>query len=169
MEAYKKVSKELPVTRPPSSTAPERRQGPDRRKSTFRSLIYGSFTPRRRGPRRGYVTGLADIDWHHPQWLAVALLILLSSCADAFLTLTLMSHGAIEANPFMAMLLNGGGFGFAAVKIGLTSIGTVFLIMLARARAFRWIPVGGILYAVVAGYAVLLSYEVWLLDQIGPG
>jgi hypothetical protein len=113
--------------------------------------------------------GLADVDWHHPQWLAVALLILLASLADALLTLTLMAHGAIEANPLMAVLLEGSGLGFATVKIGLTAIGTVFLILLARAKAFRWIPVGGILYAVLAGYGVLLGYEFWLLDQIGPG
>jgi uncharacterized protein DUF5658 len=161
------VSKDLPLTRPPATA--ERRQGPDRRKSTLRSLIYGSFRPRRRNLRRGRFTSLADIDWHHPQWLAVGLLILIASVTDAFLTLTLMSHGAIEANPFMAMLLEGSGYGFATVKIGLTAIGTIFLIVLARARAFRWIPVGGILYAVLAGYAVLIGYEIWLLDRITGG
>jgi len=157
------------VTRPPTTVAPERRQGPDRRKNTFKSLIYGSFTPRRRVPRRGHITGLADIDWHHPQWLAVGLLILLASVADALLTLTLITHGAVEANPFMAVLLEGNGYGFATVKIGLTAIGTVFLIVLARARAFRWIPVGGILYVVLMAYGALIAYEVWLLDRISFG
>jgi len=122
--------------------------------------------PRRRMLRRGRVVGIADIDWHHPQWLAVALLILIASFADAVLTLTLLSHGAIEANPFMAMLLEGSGLGFATVKIGLTAFGVVFLILLARARAFRWVPVGALLYAVLAGYAVLIAYELWMLEQI---
>jgi hypothetical protein len=91
---------------------------------------------------------------------------LLASVGDALLTLTLMSQGAIEANPFMAMLLDGSGLGFATVKIGLTALSTVFLILLAQAKAFRWVPVGGILYAVLAGYSVLIGYEVWLLDRI---
>jgi hypothetical protein len=144
----------------------ERRQGPDRRQSTFRSLFYGNFSPRRRGQRRGLSVSIADVDWHHPQWLAVALLILIASCADALLTLTLMSHGAIEANPVMAALLDGGGVGFATVKIGLTAIGTTFLILLARAKAFRWLPVSVVLYAVLAGYGALIAYELWLLDRM---
>jgi hypothetical protein len=144
----------------------ERRQGPDRRKSTLRALFYGSFSPRRRGQRRGFNISLADVDWHHPQWLAVALLILIASFADALLTLTLLSNGAIEANPVMAALLNGNGLGFATVKIGLTAFGTTFLILLARAKAFRWLPVGVILYAVLAGYGALIAYELWLLDLI---
>lgn len=165
-EDYKKVSKDLPARQSSPWPLEERRQGPDRRQRTFWSLVYGSFKPRRRSPRRGQALGLADVDWHHPQWLAVALLILLASVGDALLTLTLMSQGAIEANPFMAMLLDGSGLGFATVKIGLTALSTVFLILLAQAKAFRWVPVGGILYAVLAGYSVLIGYEVWLLDRI---
>jgi hypothetical protein len=165
-EDYKKVSQDLPVRRVPPLPLEERRQGLDRRQRIFWSLLYGSFRPRRRGPRRGRALGLTDVDWHHPQWLAVGLLILLASVGDALLTLTLMFHGAIEVNPFMAVLLEGSGLGFATVKVGLTAMGTVFMILLAQAKAFRWIPVGGILYAVLAGYSVLIGYEVWLLNRI---
>jgi Domain of unknown function (DUF5658) len=131
----------------------------------MRSLIYGSFDPRRRAQRRGQVNRITDVDWHHPQWLAVALLILLLSCGDALLTLTLLAHGAVEVNPLMAALLDGNGYGFAAVKIGLTAGGTVFLILLARMRAFRWLPVSAVLYAVLVGYVALVGYELWLLNK----
>src|SRR5215469_17732341 len=98
--------------------ASERRQT-DRRKRVVRSLIYGSLHPRRRGARRADENTLTSVDWHHPQWLAIATLILVLSCCDAFLTLLLMAHGAYEVNPFMAPLVRGSALGFAFVKIGL--------------------------------------------------
>lgn len=149
-------------------TAPERREGLDRRKQTFRALIYGSFSPRRRSPRRTGEVRPTDVDLHHPQWLIVTLLIMLLSCADALLTLTLISHGAIEINPFMAKLVYGSGHGFAAWKIGLTAVGLIVLAVLARVRlrVFGRLPVGAVLYLLLAGYVMLVSYEVWLLDRI---
>jgi uncharacterized membrane protein YczE len=106
------------------------------------------------------------VDWHHPQWLAVALLTLLLSLADALLTLTLLPLGATEFNPFMRPLVNGSGHAFAFWKLGLTSLGLVVLILLARLRAFGGLPVGTILYAVLAGYVVLVAYELSLLDRL---
>jgi hypothetical protein len=110
----------------------------------------------------------ADVDLHHPQWLGVALVVMLLSCADALLTLTLISHGAVEINPFMAKLVYGGGHGFAAWKIGLTGVGLIILVGLARVRVrlFGRLPVGAVLYLLLAGYVILVSYEVWLLDRI---
>jgi hypothetical protein len=161
------VSQEQPLIRSPDLTA-ERRRGPDRRQNTIRSLVYGSLIePRRRGVRRdNQRASVTAIDWHHPQWLAVGLSILLLSFADAMLTLTLLAHGAIEANPFMDMLIQGSGFGFATVKIGLTAGGTVVLILLASMRAFGRMPIGAVLYAVLAAYIALITYEMWLLEKI---
>src|SRR5215831_17057433 len=112
------------------------RRGPDRRKRVLWSLIYGSFHPRRRGARRAGENTLTSVDWHHPQWLAIATLILVLSCCDAFLTLMLMAHGAYEMNPFMAPLVKGSAVVFAFVKIGLTAVGVVLLTLLARGRTF---------------------------------
>jgi uncharacterized protein DUF5658 len=141
------------------------RRGPDRRSRTFHSLFYGSFNPRRRNPRRGDDTSLAAVDWHHPQWLGVALLIVLLSCADAFLTLTLIERGAYEANPFMAPLVGGSPLAFTVVKIGLTGGGVVLLTILVRLRIFRRVPIGLVLYAVLAAYAALVMYEMSLLER----
>jgi hypothetical protein len=150
---------------PPEDPAQERRRGPDRRQDGLRSLIHGSFNPRRRGPRRVDDRSLSSVDWHHPQWLAVALLILLFSCADAFLTLRLIEQGAYEANPFMAPLVGGSALGFTVVKIGLTSAGVIFLTLLSRTRAFGRVPVSLLLYTVLAGYGALIVYELRLLED----
>ncbi|GAC1453851.1 MAG: hypothetical protein PVS2B3_14250 [Steroidobacteraceae bacterium] len=143
--------------------APERRGG-DRRQQVARSLLQGSFRPRRRGPRRADEHTLTAVDWHHPQWLAVATLIVLCCCADAFLTLLLLARGASEINPFMVRLVGGSSLTFALVKIGVTSSGVVLLTQLARIRAFGRVPVGMFLYCVLALYGALIVYELRLLD-----
>ncbi len=146
----------------------ERRERRDRRQRTFRSLIHGSFSPRRRGPRRDDDLSFTAVDWHHPQWLAVAILTLLLCSADALMTLTLISHGAVEANPIMEPLVGGSPLTFTLIKMGLTSGGIVTLILLARVRILRTIPVSFLLYAVLFGYAVLVGYEFWLLGVLLP-
>lgn len=146
-----------------------RRSGLDRRRSVFMALLHGSFKQRRRRIRRASDRHFAAIDWHHPQWLAVSMLILLLCAGDAFMTLTLISLGAEEVNPIMKPLVLGSGPSFALWKMGLTSGGVVVLTVLAQLRAFGWMPIGLLLYAVLAGYIVLIGYEFWLLDHILQG
>ncbi len=149
----------------PQSGAAERR-GADRRSRSLRALVYGSFRPRRRAPRRAGERGVSSVDWHHPQWLAVAMLIILASCVDAFITLMLVGRGvAEEGNPLMAPLVGTTGMAFPLVKIGLTAGGVLLLTQLARLRVFGRIPVGAFLYMVLALYAVLITYEIGLLNR----
>src|SRR5215470_4144161 len=115
---------------------PERRTRTERRRSVFRALWRGNFERRRVGPRRSGERHAVVTDWFHSQWLAIAILILLLCGADALLTLTLISRGAIEVNPVMDPLVRGAGHGFAAWKFLLTSMGVVLLILLARLRFF---------------------------------
>jgi hypothetical protein len=152
------------TTTPVIANADDRRDGPDRRRRMLHGLLYGSFHPRRRKPRRFDESGLSSLDWHHPWWLAIAVIIVLLSCIDAFLTLTLLEHGAYEVNPVMGALIGDSAFAFTVVKIGLTACGVVTLTLLARLRAFGRIPVGVILYLVLAGYGVLIAYELRLLE-----
>lgn len=143
----------------------ERRTSNERRRSVFRALWHGNFARRRHAPRRSAERLAPVTDWFHPQWLAVGLIVLLLSVADAFLTLTLISHGASEVNPFMEPLVRGSGHGFAFWKIGLTASGVVVLILLARLRVWGR-AVGSILYAALVLYVVLVSYELLLLRNI---
>lgn len=144
--------------------SPPERRGTERRTRVLRALVHGSFQPRRRGPRRTGERALGAIDWHHPQWLATAMLIVTLCAADAFLTLLLLERGAYEVNPVMRVLLGGSGFSFAVIKIGVTASGVVLLTLFARTRAFGRVSVGALIYGVLAAYAVLVAYEFTLLS-----
>ena len=145
---------------------PERRRG-DRRRHVLRALLYGGLNPRRRTPRRaGGEHAVSAVDWHAPHWLAIAILIVTFSCSDAFLTLLLLERGAHEVNPLMARLLQQPVGAFALVKIGLTVVGVVLLTQLARVRAFGGVPVGLVLYTLLALYGLLMVYEFGLLNRL---
>jgi hypothetical protein len=148
------------------TSPPAERRRTERRTQVLRALMYGSINPRRRSPRRAGERALSAIDWHHPQWLAVAVLIVVFCCGDAFLTLVLMQHGAYEVNPLMAPLVGHSATAFAFTKIGLTVAGVVLLTQLARVRAFGGIPVGALLYSVLALYVALVLYELRLLERL---
>jgi hypothetical protein len=88
-------------------------------------------------------------------------------CAsDAILTVVLISRGAYEVNPLLAPLIGSSGVLFAVVKIGLTGIGVVLLTLLSRVKAFGRMPVALVLYGVLAGYGVLIGYELRLLGWL---
>ena len=154
------------IERAAAYTASTERRRVERRQQVLRGLLVGSFRTRRRHPRRAGEQALAAVDWHHPQWLATAILVLLFSSADAVLTLELMRHGAYEANPLMRPLVSGSGLVFALVKVGLTASGVVLLTLLARMRLFGRLPAGLLLYLFLAGYGALILYEFSLLDRI---
>lgn len=161
---YKDVKDRKPRQAPhPRAGLPERRRD-ERRSQILRALLHGSFRPRRRGPRRADERAASAVDWHHPQWLAISMLIVIGSCTDALLTLMLVENGvAVEANPLMAPLVGHSALAFALVKVALTAGGVVLLTQLARIRAFGGIPVGTFLYLVLAIYGALIAYEVHLL------
>lgn len=151
------------------SLRPERRVAEERRSQTLRSLASGSFKRRRHGPRRVLDASIAVTDWYAPQLLAAALLILILCVTDALITLTLLGHGAHEANPLMDTLVHGDGRSFVAFKFGLTAVGVVLLILLARVRAFGRVPVSLLLYGLLVAYLCLVGYEVSLLHYLVPG
>ncbi|MEO8017080.1 MAG: DUF5658 family protein [Pseudomonadota bacterium] len=148
-----------------SGSIPERRERTERRRSVLRALWRGNFARRRLAPRRNTERHAVVTDWFHPQWLAVGIAILLLCSADAILTLTLIANGAVEVNPFMEPLVRGSVHMFTFWKIGLTAMGVMMLTLLARLRVWGS-AVGTILYVVLVGYAVLVSYEVFLLRNI---
>lgn len=143
----------------------ERRASHERRRSVLRALWHGNFARRRHAPRRHTERHLVVTDWFQAQWLAVGICILLLCAVDALFTLTLISHGAVEINPLMDSLVRGSGHSFGYSKIGLTAMGVLVLTLLARVR-FWGKGVGTILYVVLAGYAVLVGYELFLLRNI---
>jgi hypothetical protein len=129
------------------------------------ALLAGHWMRRRRDGRRVDDQHAAGLDWHDAHWLGAALVVLLLSILDAFMTITLMNHGAVEANPLMAPLVQGGSAAFAYWKVGLTAAGVLVLTAFARFRLFRIIPVGLVLYLLGAGYMVLIVYEFQMLGR----
>jgi hypothetical protein len=130
------------------------------------SVFYGSFNPRRRRPaRRLDDSRFHPVDWYSPHLLAVAVGILLLSASDAFLTSILMRQGADEINPIMAGLVYRSVAAFAALKMAMTGISIVVMVALSRYRFMRLIRVELVLYAVLAVYAWLIGYEIWMLTS----
>jgi hypothetical protein len=145
----------------------ERRNQPERRRRLWWSLIYGSFRPRRRRPsRRGGESSYQAVDWHGAHLWAISIGILILSVADAFLTVALLSGGAIEANPLMAMVVGRNATLFAATKVALTGTSVMLLVFLARYRFLRFVRVEVILYCVLGAYVLLMCHEIGLLYRI---
>lgn len=146
----------------------ERRSGIERREHTVAAYWRGALNPRRRAGRRESDRYYAIIDWHSPRVLALVMLILGLSTLDAVLTLLLISQGASEMNPVMALFVPNNLGWFAAVKLGLTSLGTFVLVACARMKVFRLFPGELLLYLVVACYIALIGYELFLLENPPP-
>ncbi|MBS0387483.1 MAG: hypothetical protein JSR15_03295 [Proteobacteria bacterium] len=149
----------------PTSVTSERRNQADRRSRTLHALFTGGWHARRRNPRRGEPVRPGSIDWHAPQWFAAALLVLLLSLADTFLTLVLVHHGAVEVNPIMAPLVVGGGRSFAFLKLALTATAVTVLVALTRVPTFGRLLAGPILVGAAFIYVLLISYELWLVQR----
>ena len=143
----------------------ERRSGVERRHMSMAAYWRGALNPRRRFGRRTSDRTYPVVDWHSPRVLALVLLILGLSALDGVLTIMLMSQGANEANPFMALFVPHNLGWFAAIKLGLTSLGAAVLVACARMRLFRLIPGEALLYFVVACYIALVAYELHLLEN----
>jgi hypothetical protein len=147
-----------------SEAAATRRQGKtDRRQRPTWSLIYGSFTPRRRAPRRGEDRNRYIADWHHSSLLYVVIAILLLSAADAYLTMRLLAQGAHELNWFMAQLIHADAREFVALKMALTGLGVILLVTRRHALLFGRISIERVLHLLLLGYVALVIYELSVL------
>jgi Domain of unknown function (DUF5658) len=148
----------------------ERRQRVDRRERVWWSLLYGSIRPRRRRPqRRGEDARFHALDWHATHLWAVSLGILILSVLDAFLTLRLLSAGAVEVNPFMALFVGGNVTLFASLKMAMTGACVVLMVLLAGYRFMRVVRVDVILYGILMAYVILIGHEVGMLRHLTDG
>lgn len=85
------------------------------------------------------------------------------SAMDAAFTLRLLSAGAVELNAVMAILIEDDVRKFVVFKLALTSLAVLLLVIHHDARIGSWLRVRHVHYATIAGYAVLISYELALL------
>jgi hypothetical protein len=149
-----------------SREARDRRSRPDRRQRIWWSLLYGSIRPRRRRPARRVEDGRFHVlDWHATHLWAVSIGILILSVVDAFLTLKLLSAGAVEVNPFMALFVSGNAAVFAGLKMAITGVCVALMVLLAGYRFMRVLRVEVILYGILMAYLILIGHELGMLRQ----
>jgi len=103
------------------------------------------------------------VDRHEPRLLLSTLGILLLSLTDAVFTLTLLQHGAVELNSFMAVLIETDVQLFVAGKMAITAVCLIFLLIHAKFRIFRVVRISTLLYGFLSIYGLLIAYELVLL------
>ncbi len=140
------------------------RRSNHRRSHSAWSFLYGGFRPRRRSGRRHNDKAQIFLDWHEPRFLYLALGIMLMSCTDALLTLNLLAVGAEELNVLMDGLITRDIGDFLMVKLGLTAVSVVLLVVAANRKFLGRIQVFRILEFFCAGYALLIVYELYLIN-----
>jgi len=92
----------------------------------------------------------------------VTLAIVVLCLADAHNTLLLLGAGARELNLFMDQLIRQGSERFVALKLAVTALSLLVLVAYHRVALGDRLRVRHALYAVLAGYALLVAYEVFL-------
>lgn len=148
--------------------AQDRRSGRDRRNSnvpSFRDLLVYRRRRwlRREEDRRKFV--LLD---HYGASIGVAsTAVLVLSVVDAFLTLFLLSHGAVEMNPVMAYFLSINEHAFLWVKYGLTvmAVGIVLVLNYTFMRKLR-LHVRQLINYFVLIFAMIVVWEIYLVMRI---
>ena len=150
------------ITEKTDSRAIEQRQT-DRRHTTLRTLAGALFNHRRRKIRRTGEHINSYIDWYGHWPLAATFTIILLCFADAFLTIVLLSKGAVELNILMDWLIQHDVHTFAVVKMAITGAALVVLVMHLNFRIYRIIAVRYLVYALVPLYSLLIAHELRML------
>lgn len=138
----------------------------ERRRVTWRTVVYGFALSRRHMHRRAADDEVIFLDWHHPWLFFLATGTMLLSCADAFLTLQLIDRGMVEANPFMRMVMEQGTTVFTSSKLAMTAFGIFVLVFLAKARFLNRLRTGLFLTMFFTFYACLVCYELVSLFKL---
>lgn len=146
----------------------ERRSGRDRRRRRFPSLremlIYRRRRqPRRQEDRRKFVL----LDQYGTSIGVACIIVLLLSLTDAFLTLFLLSHGAVEVNPVMAYFIEINAYAFIGAKYVLTAASVLIVLMLNYAfmRKLK-LHAHRLLHYFALIFALIIVWELYLVMRI---
>ncbi len=141
----------------------ERRSDIDRREYSIHSMWNALKAPRRFEGRRRTDRHFASLDRFDTGICAMAIILVLLSITDSVFTLTLISRGGSEVNPFMNHLLQHSVGLFMVVKMLLTAIPALVLVAANNIKLFNKIRARSLLGAMVGLYAGLIIYEIGLL------
>lgn len=144
------------------------RSGTDRRKQTGINMRMIAGDGSRRSIRRQDDQGrIFFVDQYSPVLFVTIVGILFLSVIDALLTLFLLNHGASEANPLMAYLLNIGPYAFFIPKYAMTIFATFGLFMFRAVVVQRFnINTHALLYLLGWIYVAVVSWELYLVYHL---
>lgn len=92
--------------------------------------------------------------------------IMLLSTLDAIFTLNILANGGEELNIFMAVLIEDNITKFIAFKLALTAL-ALLLLTIHHNAVIAWnLRVYHLSYLILAGYSILIAYEIKLLSII---
>ncbi len=131
----------------------------DRRRFSWRTVVYGFARSRRHANRRSIDDAVVFLDCGHPWLFFLATGTMLLSCVDAFLTLQLIELGMYEANPVMQAAMSQGTAIFTSTKLAMTGFGILVLAFLGKARFLNRVRAGLFLTVCFSAYACLVCYE----------
>lgn len=138
----------------------------DRRQPSLKTLLGSLKHYRRRHLRRDDDKQNSYTDWYGHWPFAATLIIILLCFADAFLTIVLLSKGAVELNGLMDWLIQKDTHIFTVVKMSMTGVALIVLVMHFNFRIYKYIAVRYLIYALVPLYSLLIFHELTMLANI---
>ena len=138
----------------------------DRRQPSLKTLLGSLRHYRRRHLRREDDQLNSYTDWYGHWPFAATLIIILLCFADAFLTIVLLSKGAVELNGLMDWLIRKDTYMFTVVKMSMTGIALIILVMHFNFRIYRFVAVRYLIYALVPLYSLLIFHELTMLANL---
>lgn len=137
----------------------------DRRQNMpfFCAFHLGIKTGRRASERRAGRREPGYVDYYSGHLMLCTIAILFLSMLDAFFTLNILAKGGEELNWFMAVLIEDSVEKFVGFKLALTSLALILLVIHHNVQLTQRIRVRHLKYMILAGYSVLIGYELHLL------
>ncbi|MFT7211821.1 MAG: hypothetical protein ACI9XK_002068 [Granulosicoccus sp.] len=139
---------------------------PERRHYDLQTLKQCLTNPRRMDPRRSPDRKYPIIDRLDNGAVALAVALMILSVMDSIFTLTIISHGGSEVNPFMNALLEKSVTAFTVMKMLLTAIPALILVATANIMFLNRWRARSLLATMVGLYAGLICYELLLLSYV---
>jgi hypothetical protein len=138
----------------------------DRRQTSLTTILGSLVHRRRRYSRREDDHVNSYTDWYG-HWPVVATILIILLCfADAFLTMVLLSKGAVELNILMDWLIQKDAHLFTVVKMSVTGAALIVLVLHFNFRIYKYIAVRYLIYALVPLYSLLIAHELTMLATL---
>jgi len=137
-----------------------------RRQPSLKTVLGSLRHYRRRHLRRDDDQLNSYTDWYGHWPFAATVIIILLCFADAFLTIVLLSKGAVELNGLMDWLIQKDTHIFTVVKMSMTGAALIVLVMHINFRIYKYVAVRYLIYALVPLYSLLIFHELTMLANI---